>query len=86
MIDVQLLSVYPQSKAKYGLANRDFVEIHLCGRRNNFYCGPILSRQFSTLRETYAFAGKKSWASNKKYFSERVGGLLGRDLEELGVV
>ena len=86
LIDVQLLSVYPQSKAEYGLANEDFVEIRLYGGQNSVYCGPTLGQQFSTLQKTYVFAGKKSWAPNKKCFFGKVGSPVGRDLEKPGVV
>ena len=68
------------------MANGDVVKICLCGGRNSVYCGPILDWQFSALQEIYAFAGKKSWAANKKCFSGRVEGPVGRDLEEPGVV
>ena len=78
--------MYPQSKAEYGLANKDFVKIYFCGGRNSVYCGPTLGRQFSVLREIYASAGKKSRAPNKKYFFGKVEGPVGRDLEEPIVV
>ena len=55
-------------------------------KRNSVYCGPTLGRQFLALQETYASDGQKSWALNKKYFSGRVGDLVGKDLEKPGVV
>ena len=78
--------MYSQSKAEYKLANRNFVEIRLYGRRNSIYYGFTLGRQFLALQEAYTSTGKKSWAPNKKYFSKRVGSPISRDLKEPRVV
>lgn len=78
--------MYCQSKARYRPANRDFIEICLCGRWNSFYYGTTLGRQFLALQNTSTSFGKKDWPLYKKCFFKRDGVMVGKNLKELGVV
>lgn len=78
--------MYLQSKAEYGLTNGDFIKICLSDRRNSFYYGTTLGKQFLALQNTSAFFDKKNWPAYKKCFSRRAGVIVERDLKQMEVV
>lgn len=86
LTNVQLLHIYPQSKAEYRLVNSDFIKICLYSRWKSFYCSIRLGRQFLALQTISISSSKKSWSFYKKCFSKKTEVIVEKDLEKLGFI